>query len=342
MDIPGISDIVNAIINGLKTIAEWIEKAFYTLGTWIWNTFGSIANAIYSALQWIYNGLKYIASTFVNIIKAIWNWIVGVIKSIYNTIKGWIDGFIDTVNNWWNSIIMNIRQKIYLTVLTDVSITMTWKSYEKFVNEPSKKTFLTALTSPLWSPLLGTLAGSLIDSLLPKQTSQTVSMIPKLNLPDISFNELQIESAVEPTAPEVPQNPQISFTVEEDILGSSIGLSVIAGFPSYPEINITNVIGTTVLNNMETLSMINMPSSIGLVSTGAITQTTINNTVGGVSGGTNVLGNAIGLVMISTLSDLHQNMTNNKIGLVMISTLSDLHQNMANNQIGLTVIANIK
>jgi len=216
----GIRSFADAFSNFAQQVynfGEWIYKGFKEGLEYIFYALGNIGNAIYSGLQWLWNGIYWAVRQMVFFIAGAVNWLASTLGSISATFTSWIEGIRNSVNTWWTNLILAFRNKLKTTIMADLSITMTWKAFEKAFTEPSIKGFAVAVFSPVLAPIFGQTVASMVDALVPSPSTTTFELIPPITVPEITVPTLEVPTVPAPPAPTPVGVPSIGYGLPYDI-----------------------------------------------------------------------------------------------------------------------------
>jgi len=212
-----LSDKVKDAFNFFVDVGNSIKNAFIEFGKWVWSTFANLPNAIYSALQWIYNGAIWLGSQVSNIFASVYNFFASAIEGISSTFQSWVDGFREAINNWWTNMVIGFRNKLKTTIMTNLSIILMWKGFEKAIESPEIKSIGMAIVTPFLAPIGGSIVAEMIDRIVPKPSTSTYELVPPVTIPTITMPRLEVPTAPYPAPPEVPPTPAIGYGLPYDV-----------------------------------------------------------------------------------------------------------------------------
>lgn len=211
--------IFSGLVQGLNILGSWISNALNTLGSWIATAFNyifqglsDIAKYLYQATVYFINTLKtglenvastigsFLVSSFVNIyngLRAVGVFIYNTLTTILNYILENIVNFVEwlgshfsqlinSVESIFGSIAYNFLNKFLKITAYNITINNLKKTIPMLVENPSKKSFL----SVLLSPIAGILGASIISSFI-KQPSQPINVFPNLQITPPSISTTQ-------------------------------------------------------------------------------------------------------------------------------------------------------
>lgn len=205
---------LDALGGWLKSAFDWIAENIYKFGQWLWNGLcglGSwvksgidwVARQLYNFGNWLWNGLQWIGGVIWNSIKSVSEFFSNIFNVVLDHIKSWWDSVVDYLNTWWSNVVRAFRDKIKKMVVVNVSITGTWKSFERILKSNSLKDVSYGTLGIVASPIVGFLCAEVIDSIIPTPSStSTFELIPKASVygkPNVNI------SFVEPTKPSPPE-----------------------------------------------------------------------------------------------------------------------------------------
>jgi len=204
-----IYNAFNYIYMGLiglgNAFGEWLSNAF----TWLASGIQWVASGVYSFGNWLYNGLVFVINWIINSIQAIWNNIIAWFSGVATSISEFWGSVTSSVNSWFTNLILGFRTKMVETITADLTISLAWKSAERFMNFTNIKEIGYGLIGILSSPVIGRLVGEIINSIIPTPTTSTYPLIP--TLPSIEYTppSLEIETPTEPTPPSGISTPAV-------------------------------------------------------------------------------------------------------------------------------------
>jgi len=229
----GLSALGDMIRSGLDTLGGWLKSAYdwiaenvFNLGQWLWNGlagFGAwieaglsyIGSSIYNFGNWVWNGLQWIGNVIWNGIKGIVDFFSNVFNTVLDSIKTWWDGTVDYLNNWWTSVVTSFRNKIKQVIVTNLSITGMYKSFEKFI-ETGKFSSLFGIVA---SPIVAYLTAEISDIIIPTPTEgATFELIPKAGVLGSMGISPSWTEPTKPTAPTKEDRYTTQFTEEKPTL----------------------------------------------------------------------------------------------------------------------------
>lgn len=212
-----IGDALGNFASQVYNFGEWIYKGVTEGVQWIFKAIGNIGTALYSAFQWLWNGIYWIGQQITTFFVNVWNWLASTLSNLSQTFNTWISGIRDSVNTWWTNLVKTFRNKLKVTVLADLSISMTWKAFEKAFTDPSTKSLGMALLSPFIAPVLGQMVASMVDSVVPIPQTENFELIPPVNVPSITIPELTVPVVSPPAPPREIGLPAIGYGLPYDV-----------------------------------------------------------------------------------------------------------------------------
>ncbi len=202
--------LYDGFTNLAKILGEWINSAF----SWIGSAISWVGQQIYNFGAWIYNGLLSFWNWLVNTATGVWNAIVGWFSGIASAISGWWKGIISGVNSWFTNLLKGIRQKIFETIIADVSIYFGWKSVERITQAKDLKDGAFGVMGLVASPFVGYLFASIANGLIASPSTTPIQLIPEISAFEYTPPELTILTPAERPAPSpgTPLTPPGWFT----------------------------------------------------------------------------------------------------------------------------------
>jgi hypothetical protein len=219
--IKSFGDKVRSAFEFIENLGSRIKEGLEKFGEWIYSALGSIPRAIYSGLMWVWNGIVNFGRQAARAIRGALSWIKGLFVEIYTKFKTFISDLRTSVNSWWTSLIVSVRKKLKQSIVATLSITLAWKAAERFMRNPSAKSFAAAIGMPIAGAFIGEILGSVVEALVPIPSTVPLELIPSIAMPDITVPEPSIEEVETPvpltTVPEVPRPPAIGFGLPYDV-----------------------------------------------------------------------------------------------------------------------------
>lgn len=263
----GLEWIADQLYNALQWLADRLKEGYNALAQWIgsglqWISSGLsyIGQQLYNFGMWIWNGINWVFGSTWNLIVTAINWIVSMLRNAWNTIVSFASGFVDSLNNHINNWIKGFRDKFIQLYVVNASLSMIKKGFNKFIEEPSFKSFATAVISPF----LPIITAPILDSIIPKPQSQKVLVYIPFQLPFWETTPFSPTMWQIPNPPEYPQiivpstpQPENTVSVTNSI---NCGLDVYTIVGHYT--NVENNISTEFELNLETGYSIDTENSI--------------------------------------------------------------------------------
>jgi len=187
-----------------EQIGKGIVEGLKGFGEWLWNTLANLPNAIFSTLQWIYNGLIWLGQQLWIGLQNIANWFVNLFTTMAEAINSWIEGWRNAVNEWFTNLFLNFRNKLKQTIVSNLTITLTWKAMERAVSDLSLKSIAGAIISPIAVPIGASVIANVVDSMIPTPSTRTVEIVPPFTLWSWSPPSLSIPFVGEKPYPTLP------------------------------------------------------------------------------------------------------------------------------------------
>ena len=260
----GLSAIANALIqffqsvyNAITYFSDKFYDAISYLGTWITNGIsfigtgiGKIAENLYQVGMMIWNGIVDFVNGFISVVENGINWIIQQATNVYNTIKDWIPDTLNSFNTWWTNLITSMRNKIKLTIRSNIIIYFTWKSMSKMSEAKGLWDFIRPLGVLFTSTMMGEVFSNVVDTMIPQPSTTPIPIIPTVSLPDVSLSQISIPRLSYGGTPIQPAPMPPVYVGYVPVINLEVGLGTFEGhfipiFLQPKELEIPNLIETS-------------------------------------------------------------------------------------------------
>jgi len=178
----------NAVQNALNTLASWISGGLSYIGTGI----SKIGESLYQFGLQIWNGIVDFVNGFISVIENGINWLINQFMNVYNTVRDWITSTLNGFNTWWTNLIISIRNKIKMTIKTDIMMYFTWKSFDKMTEAKGIFDFIRPIGVLFTSAIMGEIFANVVDTVLPTPSTEPIPLIPTIELPEVTLSPVSI------------------------------------------------------------------------------------------------------------------------------------------------------
>ncbi|MEM1553033.1 MAG: hypothetical protein QXH03_10255 [Candidatus Bathyarchaeia archaeon] len=248
--------LADRLKEGYDALAQWIGSGLQ----WISSGLSYIGQQLYNFGMWLWNGINWVFGSIWNLIVTAVNWLVNTLRSAWNTIVSFASNFVNSLNNHVNNWIKSFRDKFIQLFVVNTSLMLVRKGFDKFIDQPSLKSLITAIASPI----LPIITAPILDSLIPKPQSQKVLVYIPFELPfweTTSFNPTMWQIPNAPEYPEiiVPPTPRPENTVK---ITNAITTDIYLGISAGQFVDIENGILTEFEHLIEEASYLDVENNI--------------------------------------------------------------------------------
>jgi hypothetical protein len=210
----------DAIRQGFEALMKPLREGLIYLGTIIVNIMGSawsalsssigyIGSAIYSFGSWVFAGVQYANRVLNAVLFRLWSGFIDSVNNAFSNIANWWNNLANSVNTWFTNLMKTIRNKIKLTIMTDVSLYFGWKAIESSFNSASISKLPFALLGVVSSPFIGYIFGEIADALIPTPSTPEFPLIPPISPMSITLPSIEAPPEPSVTMPYIPSVPSV-------------------------------------------------------------------------------------------------------------------------------------
>jgi hypothetical protein len=199
----GFINLMKPINEGLIYLSNILNVVWTALSSAVWY----VGNSIYYFGNWVFAGVQYANRVLNAVLFRLWSGFIDSVNNAFSNIANWWNNLANSVNTWFTNLMKTIRNKIKLTIMTDVSLYFGWKALESSFNSASISKLPFALIGVISSPFIGYIFGEIADALIPTPSTPEFPLIPPVS--PISITLPSIEAPPEPsiTYPPSPLSP---------------------------------------------------------------------------------------------------------------------------------------
>jgi hypothetical protein len=199
----GFVALMKPIHEGLIYLSNILSTAWTALSNAIWY----VSNSIYYFGNWVFAGVMYANRVLNAVLFRLWSGFIESVNNAFSNIINWWNNLASSVNTWFTNLIKTFRNKVKLTIMTDVSLYFGWKALESSFSSASISKLPFAVLGVVSSPFVGYIFGEIVDALLPTPSTTEFPLIPPIGLIPITVSEIEAPPEPPITYPPSPPSP---------------------------------------------------------------------------------------------------------------------------------------